>query len=154
MQRFTLQIKLYALDERCSGKTWKQIQEGIKERFNVSPPSIRAMEKWEKEIGREKLNQMLIEESRKTLPGAEAAALKEMAGGLIPVLWRARDAGEDMELEGWLWFFSVVERQLGSARFERFLAEYQRRRPIAGTESAAFLGLEANERTLNGGGAP
>jgi hypothetical protein len=128
MQRFTPQVKLYALDERRSGKTWKRVQQGIRDKFNTDPPSIRAMEKWEKEIDREKLSRMLIEESRKALPTVEAAALQQMAGGLIPVLWQARDAGEDVELEGWLWFFSLIEHQLGSAKFERFLTEYKNRR--------------------------
>ena len=128
MQRFTPQVKLYALDERHSGKTWKQVQQGIGEKFNTIPPSIRAMEKWEKGIDREKLSQMLIEESRKALPTVEAATLQQMAEGLIPVLWRARDAEEDVELEGWLWFFSLVERQLGGTKFEGFLSEYWRRR--------------------------
>ena len=140
MQRFSLQVKLYTLDERRSGKTWKQVQQGIKERFNVAPPSIRAMEKWGREIGHEKLTQMLVEESRKTLPTAGATALQEMAGGLIPVLWRARDAGEDMELEGWLWFFSLIERQLGRAKFERFLSEYRSRRSGTRIETNPILG--------------
>jgi hypothetical protein len=128
MQRFTPAVKLYALDERHSGKTWKQVQQGIGEKFNTIPPSIRAMEKWEKEIGREKLSRMLIEESRKALPTVEAATLQQMAEGLIPLLWRARDAEEDMELEGWLWFFSLIERQLGSEKFKRFLSKYKERR--------------------------
>jgi hypothetical protein len=128
MQRFSLQVKVHALDERRSGKTWKQIRQSIKERFDVSPPSIRAMEKWEKEIGREKLSQLLIEESKKDLPKVEQSALREMAGSLIPVLWRARDAGADTEMEGWMWFFSLVERQLGSAKFDQFLDEYNKRR--------------------------
>jgi hypothetical protein len=51
-----------------------------------------------------------------------------MAEGLIPVLWRARDAEEDMEQEGWFWFFSLVERQLGSEKFDRFLSKYKERR--------------------------
>ena len=128
MQRFTPQVKLYALDERHSGKTWKQVQQGIGEKFNTLPPSIRAMEKWAKEIDREKLSRLLIEESRKALPTVEAATLQQMAEGLIPVLWRARDAEEDMELKGWLWFFSLVERQLGSEKFKRFLSKYKERR--------------------------
>jgi hypothetical protein len=127
MQRFSTQVKMYALDERRSGKTWKQVQQGIKERFSTSPPSIRAMEKWEKEIDREKLGQLLIEESRKALPGVEATTLRQMAEGLIPVLWQARDTAGDVELEGWLWFFSLIERQLGHAKFERFLSEYRNR---------------------------
>lgn len=90
------------------------------------------MEKWEKGIDRDKLSQMIIEESRKTLPTIEEASLQQMASGLIPVLWKARDAGEDMELEAWLWFFSVVERQLGEAKFEHFLLMYKERKSAAG----------------------
>ena len=132
MQRFTLQVKLYALDERHSGKAWKKVQQSIKEKFNTDPPSIRAMEKWEKSIDRDKLSQMIIEESRKTLPTIEAASLQQMAAGLIPVLWKSRDAGGDMELEAWLWFFSVIERQLGFAKFEQFFSEYKKRKSAAG----------------------
>lgn len=128
MQRFSLQVKVHALDERATGKSWKQVQNSIRERFNVTPPTVRAMEKWEKDLGREKLSQMLIEESRKALPGIEAASLREMAQGLVPVLWKAHDAGGGLELEGWLWFFSLIERQLGSAKFDEFLAEYKKRR--------------------------
>jgi hypothetical protein len=98
------------------------------------------MEKWEKELDREKLSRMIIEESRKAFPAVEATALQQMAGGLIPVLWQARDAGEDMELQGWMWFFSVVERQLGSDKFEWFLGEYMRRRPPAGVEPSQSPG--------------
>ncbi|HUU63988.1 MAG TPA: hypothetical protein VMX96_08770 [Dehalococcoidia bacterium] len=132
MQRFTLHVKLYALDERRSGKPWKEVQKSIKEKFNTDPPSIRAMEKWEKGIDRDKLSQMIIEESRKTLPTIEEASLQQMASGLIPVLWKARDAGEDMELEAWLWFFKIIERQLGEAKFEYFFSKYQGRKSAAG----------------------
>jgi len=138
MQRFTPQVKLYALDERRSGKTWKQVQHSIREKFNIHPPSIRAMEKWEKEIDREKLSQMIIQETRKALPTIEVASLQQMAAGLIPVLWQARDAGEDMELEGWLWFFSLIERQLGEARFEQFWSEYKKRKSVQGVEQTSI----------------
>jgi hypothetical protein len=86
------------------------------------------MEKWTKTIDREKLSQMIIEESKKNLPSIEASALKNMAASLLPVLWQARDAGKDMELEAWLWFFSIIERELGKDKFDRFLAEYTRRK--------------------------
>lgn len=132
MQRFTMHVKLYALDERRSGKPWKEVQQSIKEKFNTDPPSIRAMEKWEKGIDREKLSRMIIDESRKTLPVMEETTLQQMATGLIPILWQARDAGEDMELEAWLWFFSVVERQLGKAKFEHFLLKYKERKSARG----------------------
>ena len=30
-----------------------------------------------------------------------------------------------MEFEVWLWFFSVIERELGEARFKHFLSKYR-----------------------------
>jgi len=128
MQRFTPQVKLHALDERRSGKTWKQVQQSIIKTFGIDPPSIRAMEKWEKEIDREKLSRIIVEQSRKQLPKVEGEALQQMVQGLMPILWQARDAGADVELEGWLWLFSLIERQLGSAKFDSFLSEYNSRR--------------------------
>ena len=132
MQRFSAEVKLFALDERRLGKRWKEVRQGIEEKFRIPPPSLRALEKWQKTLDREKLGQLLIEESRKTLPIIETTVLQQMATGLIPILWQARDAGEDMELEVWLWFFSVIERQLGSAKFEQFLKEYKKRKPGTG----------------------
>lgn len=132
MQRFSPQVKLYALDERRSGKTWKQVQQSIEEKFKIPRPSIRALEKWQKTLDREKLSQLIIEESRKTLPAIEATALQQMATGLLPVLWQARDAGGDMEREAWIWFFSVIERQLGEAKFEQFLLDHKKRKSARG----------------------
>ena len=129
MQRFTPQVKLHALDERRSGKTWKQVQQNIIKTFGIEPPSIRAMEKWEREIDREKLSRIIVEQGRKQLPKVEGEALQQMVQGLMPILWQARDAGADIEMEGWLWLFSLIERQLGSAKFDRFFSEYNSRRP-------------------------
>ena len=47
-----------------------------------------------------------------------------MAEDLLPRLWKARDAGDDIEYEGWRWFFSIVENSLGSEKFQRFLHKY------------------------------
>ncbi len=139
MQRFTPQIKLHALDERRSGKPWKKVQQSIKEKFNIDPPSIRAMEKWEKTLDREKLSQLIIEQSRKMVPAMEATALQQMATGLLPVLWQARAAGADMEREAWIWFFSVIERQLGEAKLEEFWGDYIRRKRKVGKEPSSTL---------------
>lgn len=132
MQRFSAETKLFALDERRSGKTWKEVQQNIEERFKIPPPSLRALEKWQKTLDREKLSQLIIDESRKALPVMEETTLQQMATGLIPILWRARDAGEDMELESWLWFFSVIERQIGFAKLEHFLLKYKERKSARG----------------------
>lgn len=143
MQRFTAKVKLYALDQRRAGMPWKQVQQSIRDTFHISPPSIRAMEKWERELDRDKLSQLILDEGKKELPALETATLQQVAGGLIPVLWQAKDAGEDMELQGWLWFFSVIERQLGSEKFDRFLKEYRDRRPGTKLEPAPVPGVKA-----------
>ncbi|MBN2462362.1 MAG: hypothetical protein JXB43_02035 [Dehalococcoidia bacterium] len=129
MQRFTPQVKLHTLDVRRSGKTWKQVQQSIIKTFGIDPPSIRAMEKWEKEIDREKLSRIIVDQTKKQLPKIELEARQQMLQGLMPLLWQARDAGADVELETWLWFFSLIERQLGSAKFDSFFSEYNSRRP-------------------------
>ena len=129
MQRFTPQVKLHALDVRRSGKTWKQVQQSIIKTFGIDSPSIRVMEKWEKEIDREKLSRIIVDQTKKQLPKIELEARQQMLQGLMPLLWQARDAGADVELETWLWFFSLIERQLGSAKFDTFFSEYNSRRP-------------------------
>lgn len=139
MQRFSAEVKLFALDERRLGKRWKEVRQGIEEKFRIPPPSLRALEKWQKTLDREKLSQLIVEESRKALPIIETTVLQQMATGLIPILWQARAAGGDMELEGWLWFFSVIERQLGEAKLEEFLGEYNRRKCTVGKEPSSTL---------------
>lgn len=124
MPRFSAQVKLYALEQRRAGKVWKRVQEGVREEFKIPPPSIRAMQKWEKAIDRDALSRMIAEEAKRKLPQSQEAALQQVVEGLIPVLWRAKDAGGDLERQGWFWLFGVMERQLGSEKFERFVSEY------------------------------
>ncbi|MFA5055573.1 MAG: hypothetical protein WC562_05305 [Dehalococcoidia bacterium] len=128
MQRYSVEVKLFALDERAAGKKWKQIQHDIQETFNVEPPSLRILDKWRKNLNREKLSQLVIDQSKKALTQNEDMVLQTVASGLIPILWQTRDDGHNMECETWLWFFSVIERQLGREKFDQFLEEYRRRR--------------------------
>jgi hypothetical protein len=128
MKGFSFEVKLYVLDRRHEGKAWKEITQGIKERFNINPPTVRAMQKWEKELDRETLNRALMEEAKRRVPEVKQGVLGQMAGGLIPVLWQARDLGGDIELEGWIWFLRVFEHQLGSEKFEQVVSEYLKRR--------------------------
>ena len=128
MQRYSAQVKLYAIEQRRSGESWREVQEGIKERFHTPAPSIRAMEKWEKEIGRDRLRRMVTEEGREQLSEEEVMGLRQMAKTLIPALWKARNISEDLELQAWLVFLSIVEMQLGADRFEQLLTQYQTRR--------------------------
>ncbi|MFW6125527.1 MAG: hypothetical protein ACOC58_00315 [Chloroflexota bacterium] len=129
MRRFDAQVKVFVLDQRHSGKAWKQVQEEVRATFKIDPPSLRAMENWAKDLDREALSRLMVEEVRQAPPNWGPTALQHVAAGLIPVLWQTKDAGQDIELQGWLWFFSLAERQMGTATFERVLSEYMRRPP-------------------------
>ena len=48
--RYKTEVKLFALNERAEGKGWQIIRQRIQERFNVPPPTVRAMEKWQKKF--------------------------------------------------------------------------------------------------------
>ena len=128
MARFQARVKLYVLDRRAEGEGWKAIKQGIKEKFNVEPPTVRAMQKWEKKLDRLALSGEIMKEVKGQMPVIEAEAHARVAQGLIPVLWQAKDAGHDIELAGWKWFFRLVESQLGSPKFERLIREYMSER--------------------------
>lgn len=131
MARFKTEVKLFVLDGRAEGKGWKVIKQGIKDKFNIDAPTTRAMQKWEKKLDRAALSRELMKEMEKATPAIGAEARQQLAQGLLPVLWQARDAGQDSELAGWKWFFSLVESQLGSSKFEYIVREYMREREKA-----------------------
>ena len=124
MARFHTSVKLYALDRRAEGERWKAIKQGIEKKFNIKPPTIRAMQKWEKKLDRLALSHELMKEVKGQMPAIEAEAQVRVVQELIPLLWRARDAGEDLELSGWKWFLHLMETQLGSLKFEHLVREY------------------------------
>lgn len=128
MARFEGRVKLFVLDERAQGKGWKVIKQGIKDRFNVEPPTIRAMEKWIKNLDRTTLTADLMKDVRGQMPAIETEAQVRFAQEVMPILWRARDAGQDMELAGWKWFLQFIDGRLGSQRFERMIDEYMKER--------------------------
>lgn len=125
MQRYSLEVKLFALEKRRDGSGWGEVRRSIRERFGIEPPTIRAMQRWEKQLAtRKDLAHALSEDARKKAEVAKMQTLTQVAGGLLPHLWVAKDAGEDIESAGWKWFFSIVENVLGSEKFKRFLSEY------------------------------
>jgi hypothetical protein len=124
MARFKGEVKLFVLDERAQGKSWRVIRDGIKEKFDIAPPTIRAMEKWMKNLDRATLTAELMKDMKKEMPAIKNEAEIRFAQELMPALWRARDAGQNIELAGWKWFLHVMDERLGSAGFERLVDEY------------------------------
>ncbi len=125
MQRYSLEVKLFALEKRRNSRGWGEVRRAIRERFGIEPPTIRAVQRWEKQLAtRADLTQALSEDARKKAEVAKMQTLTQVADGLLPHLWVAKDTGEDIESAGWKWFFSIVEKVLGSEKFKRFLGEY------------------------------
>jgi hypothetical protein len=128
MARFKGEVKLFVLDERAQGKGWKVIRQGIKDKFDIEPPTVRAMEKWIKNLDRTTLTAELMKDVKGRMPAIEAETQVRFAQELMPVLWRARDAGQDIELAGWKWFLQFMDGRLGSQTFERVINEYMKER--------------------------
>ncbi len=136
MERFKTQVKLFVLNERAEGKGWKVIKERIRQKFNIDPPTTRAMQKWEQKLDRAALNKELMKDIKGEMPGIEAEARVRFAQELLPTLWRAKDAGQDMELAGWKWFLHFIEDRLGNQRFKQLVDDYMRERQYTVTNEA------------------
>ena len=128
MKRYQTNVKLFVINERSEGKGWKIIKEHIRQRFNIEPPTVRAMQKWEKGLDRAALNAELMKDIKGQMPVIEAEAQLHFAQDLLPTLWKAREAGQDMELAGWKWFLHFIDSRLGSQGFERLVNEYMSER--------------------------
>jgi len=124
MKRFTFEVKLFALDKRREGKGWGEIRRAVKEEFLIEPPTIRAMQKWEQGSDREVLNRALKDKAKEEADVIKEQAINRVVQGLLPKLWEARDAGEDIEYAGWRWFFSIMETTLGKEKFNGFMSRY------------------------------
>ena len=124
MKRYSLEVKLFALDNRREGKGWGEIRRDIKEKFKIDPPGVRSLQLWEKITDRGVLSRALKEKAAKEAETIKGHALTSVAEDLLPRLWGARDAGDDIEYAGWRWFFSILENTLGSEKLKRYLKQY------------------------------
>jgi hypothetical protein len=127
MKRFQSEVKLFVLNERREGKGWKIIKERMHERFNINPPTTRAMQKWEQKLDRSALTAEVMKDVKGKIGVIEAEALQS-AQGLLTTLWQAKDDGQDLELAGWKWFFNYLDQRLGDQRFEYLVNAYMRER--------------------------
>jgi hypothetical protein len=124
MRRFDIRIKLFAIEHRRGGKTWGEIRQAIRTEFAIEPPTIRAMQKWEKELDREGLSREIAQKTKEEAEAAKKQVINRLILDLLPKLWDARDAGEDIEYASWKWFFSIVESTLGRDKFRTFISKY------------------------------
>jgi hypothetical protein len=130
MARFKTEVKMFAIKERDEGKMWQVIQKRIREKFNIEPPTVRAMQKWEKTLDRQALSAELMKDIKSEMPSIQSQAQVEFVQKFLPVLWEAKDSGQDVELAGWKCFLNIIERRLGSQSFEQLITEYMSERKM------------------------
>jgi len=131
--RFKTELKLFALNERAEGKRWPIIQQHIQERFKVPPPTVRAMEKWGKSLNRETIAAEMMKDVKEQLPKIEAAAQMQVGQNLLPVILKARESGENMEIVAFMWYLEWMETWLGSDKFKRYIDKYFEKRKNSST---------------------
>jgi hypothetical protein len=125
MKRYSLEIKMFALQKRRQNIGWREVRQAIERKFEIQPPTIRVMQGWEKQFGtKEGFTQAVSQNVKEKAEAAKSEVITQILGNLLPHLMLAKDAGEDVESAGWKWFFSMLEKVLGSEKFERFLREY------------------------------
>jgi hypothetical protein len=124
MRRFPIEVKVFVIEKRRDDKEWSEIKRGIRETFNMEPPTVRAMQRWDKELDRAALSRALKDKAKKDAQAAKEQTVTMLAQDLLPTLWKAVDAGEDIEYSGWNWFFRLIETSLGTQKFQRFIGRY------------------------------
>ena len=139
-RKYSWQMRLYVIQERDKGKTWRQLEDGIKKRFGLEkPPTMRMMQKWIKETDRDKISQMMIEEGKKRIPQVGSEAISYFEQNLLPTLWSGIDAGQDFAKIGCMWMMGIAEQTFGTAVFHEAMSEYTRRRAEAKVEHAKLF---------------
>ncbi|MDD5509491.1 MAG: hypothetical protein PHI12_01575 [Dehalococcoidales bacterium] len=128
MRRFPIEVKVFVIEKRRDGKEWSEIKQAIRETFNMEPPTVRAMQRWDKELDRAALSKALKERAKKDAQVAKEQTVTMLAQDLLPTLWKAVDAGEELEYTGWNWFFRLVETSLGTQKFKSFMGRYLKER--------------------------
>ena len=128
MRRFPIEVKVFVIEKRRDGKEWSEIKRGIRETFNMEPPTVRAMQRWDKELDRAALSRALKDKAKKDAQAAKEQTVTMLAQDLLPTLWKAVDAGEELEYSGWSWFFRLVETSLGTQKFQSFIVRYLKER--------------------------
>jgi len=73
-------------------KGWKVIKERIHERFNITPPTTRAMQKWEQHLDRAALSAEVMKDVKGKMGVIEAEALQS-AQGLLATYGRQKTMG-------------------------------------------------------------
>ena len=122
---YPVEVRLFVVNKKGEGHSWDRVAELVKKEFNIESPGRRQMGKWVKTTDRSTINQALEQTATKELEAKKGQAIAMAMDALLPRLWKARDAGDDIEYRGWSWFFEIQENVLGSKKFWQYLDKYR-----------------------------
>ena len=80
--------------------------------------------KWGKSLNRETIAAEMMKDVKEQLPKIEAAAQMQVGQNLLPVILKARESGENMEIVAFMWYLEWMETWLGSDKFKRYIDKY------------------------------
>jgi hypothetical protein len=137
--RFSEKIIAFALTERSRGKRWKDIQNSIKQEFQISvPPTTRQMLNWYKEYGGSAIDQeKILREAQirvvKDLTPMVAFATQQWAIQQIPKVEEARRKNLDPWMVQGVGLLRMFEQTVGSDLYDKVIEEYEQERKQRGT---------------------
>ena len=141
--RFSNEVIAFALTERSRRKRWKDIQNAIKQEFQIEPPTERQMRRWYEEYGggtidRDKLlRETLIKSIRASTPALALAAQDMVIEKGLPVLMAAYERigskyvqKDDPAVVTGLFLLLQLEQNL-EGKFDEVLRRYHQLRAMA-----------------------
>ncbi len=146
--RYSDKVIAFAIAERNRGVKWQAITEAVGRHFAIKPPTERQMRKWFQEFeGLEDpekiLRENLVKVARATAPMA-AFTTQKFIVEQVPGLVEAWKQGKDPWTAGGIMVLSLLERTVGSERFNQIVGEYQKTRK---EDMAAVMAEPASKET-------
>mgnify|MGYP001138201896 CR=1 FL=1 len=136
--KYSEKVIAFALTERSRRKRWKDIENAIKQEFQIEPPSERQMRNWYREYGggtidpEKLLRESLIKMVRDSTPVLALAAQQNVIERGIPRLLQAFERRgtkyvqkEDPAVVIGLFLLSYMEESLGE-KFDEVLRRYNK----------------------------
>ena len=144
---FSEKIIAFSLTERSRGTRWEDIQNSIRQVFQIEPPSERRMRSWYKERGggsislESALREASIKASKASMVVAGLAAQQLVLQQGIPTLLKTLRRNKDPRIAGAIMILSTLEHMVGTEVYEKGLGKYQqkRRRRVRNAKIAGWL---------------
>lgn len=132
--KYSEKVIAFSLTERSRGVRWKDIQNSIRQAFQIQPPSERRMRTWYKEQGggsidlEKALREASIKAGRDSMVVAGLATQQLTLQQGIPTLLKALRQNKDPRVAGVIMILSTLEHMVGSEVYEKGIKKYQQKR--------------------------